>query len=166
MGTLSGCQGKCRLRADGSLSTQGRCLDLCGGQVGEGPGGGERTSEPPSCPKQRATEPRPSSQHHGAFGSLGGDTWQEWNSGIFSPPSVLPLETSCLIVFFIFFSFSFFLSCGTHCSKEDPMAVAHITPGQTLNLARQVEINHGQVPLGDSTGRTQPSPTGVDVRSP
>lgn len=63
------------------------------------------------------------------------------------------------------FSFPFSLSHGTHCSKEDPMAVAHIAQGQAQTLARKVEIGHGQVPLGDSTGRTQPSPTEADVRT-
>ena len=64
------------------------------------------------------------------------------------------------------FSLPFSLSHGTHCSKEDPMAVARIAQGQAQTLARKVEIGHGQVPLGDSTGRTQPSLTEADVRTP
>lgn len=46
------------------------------------------------------------------------------------------------------------------------MAVARIAHGQAQTLARKVEIGHGQVPLGDSTGRTQPSPTEADIRTP
>ena len=46
------------------------------------------------------------------------------------------------------------------------MAVARIAQGQAQTLARKVEIGHGQVPLGDSTGRTQPSLTEADVRTP
>lgn len=62
--------------------------------------------------------------------------------------------------------FLFFLSSGTHCSTEDPSAVAHVSQVQAVKLTCKVEIDHGQVPLGDSTGRTQPSPTEADVQFP
>lgn len=146
------------LRADGPLPPQGHCLEFGGGP--KVPGSGERISEPALCPEQRAEEPRSSPLHHRALRSLGGDTWQERHSGIFRPPSVLLLGTSCLVVFI---SFLFSPSYGTHYSAEDPSVVAPIPQGQAINLASKVEMYGGQVPLGDSTGRTQPSPAEEDV---
>lgn len=56
------------------------------------------------------------------------------------------------------FLFLFFLSHGTHCLKEDPVAAARIAQGQAQALARKVETGHGQVPLRGSTGRPRASP--------
>lgn len=129
------------------------------GRQRRGWGGPRQRGRIPEPPPARSTGHRCLDLRHWR---LGGDTGQEWKLGNFSSPSVLPLGTSCPMVFICFL----FSELWYPLFNRRPSVVAHTTQGKLKSWPARWKSTTVKFPFGVSTGRTQPSPAGPDVPCP